>query len=269
MKLSLYQADAFTDKLFGGNPAAVCILNSWLPDVTMQSIAAENNLAETAFIVKAGARYEIRWFTPTVEVDLCGHATLASAHILFERYNMHGDTIEFYSPRSGVLKVTKQDGLLSLDFPKDVFEKVTPPAVIAEGIGITPLETFRGKTDYMAVVSSQSEVENIRPDFNKISQLNARGLIVTAPGGNCDFVSRFFAPQSGIDEDPVTGSSHTTLTPYWSEKLGRKTLTAMQLSARKGYLQCTDKGERVEISGKAVTYLVGEIDVEDNGGRFL
>jgi predicted PhzF superfamily epimerase YddE/YHI9 len=159
------------------------------------------------------------------------------------------------------LKVTRQDGLLALDFPRDIFEKVATPAAITEGIGITPLETYRGKTDYMAIVSTQSEVEGIRPDFGKISQLDARGLIVTAPGDNCDFVSRFFAPQSGIDEDPVTGSSHTTLTPYWAEKLGKKTLSAMQLSARKGHLQCTDKGERIEISGKAVTYLVGEIVV--------
>ena len=261
MKLPLYQVDAFTDKLFGGNPAAVCVLTGWLADETLQAIAAENNLAETAFIVQTGTRYEVRWFTPTVEVDLCGHATLASAHILFERYNMPADTIEFYSPRSGILMVTKRDGLLALDFPRDVFKMVDTPAAIAEGIGITPLETFRGKTDYMAVVATQSEVEGIRPDLLKISQLDGRGLIVTAPGDNCDFVSRFFAPQSGIDEDPVTGSSHTTLTPYWAEKLGKKTLSAMQLSARKGYLHCTDKGERIEISGKAVTYLVGEIVV--------
>ena len=262
MKLPLYQADAFTDKLFGGNPAAVCILTGWLADETLQAIAAENNLAETAFIVQTSNRYEIRWFTPTVEVDLCGHATLASAHILFEGYNLPGDTIEFYSPRSGVLKVTKQDGLLTMDFPRDIFEKVATPAGIAEGIGITPLETYKGKTDYMAIVATQSGVESIRPDFSKILQLDARGLIVSAPGDNCDFVSRFFAPQSGIDEDPVTGSSHTTLTPYWSEKLDKKTLSAMQLSARKGYLQCTDKGERIEISGKAVTYLAGEIVVD-------
>lgn len=262
MKIKMFQVDAFTSKLFGGNPAAICILDNWLANDLMQSIAAENNLAETAFIVKNDTGYDIRWFTPAVEVDLCGHATLASAHVVFNYLHSAGDELIFTSPRSGILKVTRAGKLLTLNFPTDVFEKVQTPAVLIQCFGNNVVETFKGKTDYMAVFATEQEVVNMVPDLNLVSTLSGRGLIVTAPGTNVDFVSRFFAPQSGINEDPVTGSAHTTLTPYWAGKLGKDKLTAIQVSERKGHLQCTNNGDRVDISGYAVTYLQGEIEVE-------
>ncbi len=257
----MYQVDAFTDKLFGGNPAAVCILDKWLDEGLMQAIGAENNLAETAFIVKNNEGYEIRWFTPAVEVDLCGHATLASAHVVFNYLGYDSDEITFTSPRSGVLKVKKDGELLTLDFPTDVFNKIDTPKFLVDGLGAVPEEVYKGKTDYMAVFSYQHEIEAMKPDFKSLALLGERGVIATAKGDVVDFVSRFFAPQSGIDEDPVTGSAHTTLTPYWSEKLGKNELSAIQLSARKGHLNCKMMGDRVMISGHAVTYLVGEIEV--------
>lgn len=261
MRLPLYQVDAFTDKVFGGNPASVCILNEWLPDGTLRSIAAENNQAETAFIVGSGNRYDIRWFTPTVEVDLCGHATLASAHVLFNELKLKEHIIYFNSYRSGMLTVSREDELLTLDFPTDIYTQVDTPEALIKGITLTPLETFRGKTDYLAILPSEQDILNIRPDLSAIAQLDGRGLIVSAKGVNCDFVSRFFAPQSGINEDPVTGSAHTTLTKYWYEKLGKQVMQAEQLSQRKGYLQCVYNGDRVKISGKACTYLKGEISI--------
>lgn len=261
MKIKIYQVDAFTDKLFGGNPAAVCILDNWLSDALMQSIGAENNLAETAFIVKNGAGYDIRWFTPAVEVDLCGHATLAAAHIVFTCLGHQSDEIVFYSHRSGILKVKKNTDLLTLDFPVDVYAGIEPPELLGQALGVLPRETYKGKTDYMAVLSSQQEVEELKPDLAKLALLGERGVIVTARGEQVDFVSRFFAPQSGIDEDPVTGSAHTTLTPYWAKILGKDELKAIQVSARRGYLTCRNLGDRVAISGYAVTYLIGEIEV--------
>ncbi|WP_233555517.1 PhzF family phenazine biosynthesis protein [Pontibacter oryzae] len=259
--MKLYQIDAFTDKVFGGNPAAVCVLEQWLPENKMQQIAAENNLAETAFVVKQGDTYEIRWFTPTVEVDLCGHATLASAYVLFKYYQHPTPNIILFSPRSGRLTVEKQDDALTLDFPTDTYEAVTVPEVLVKAFGKAPLEAYKGKTDYLLLFGSQQEVEGFNPDLSLVATVGGRGVIVSAPGTEVDFVSRFFAPQAGINEDPVTGSAHTTLTPIWSGKLGKTILTAQQLSARKGDLTCQYLGERVKITGQAVTYLTGEIEV--------
>ncbi len=261
MKLKIYQVDAFTEKVFGGNPAAVCPLDEWLSDELMQHIAMENNLAETAFYVKENNQFLIRWFTPEVEVDLCGHATLATAHVLFNHENHQGNHIPFYSSRSGELTVEKNEDLLTLNFPADVFQEMEIPNSIDECFNSRPIEAFKGKTDFMFVFKNESEILDMIPDFSAINALGGRGVIITAPGNEVDFVSRFFAPQSGITEDPVTGSAHTTLTPYWAEKLGKDRLTAIQLSARKGYLQCKLLGERVEISGNAVTYMKGEIEI--------
>ena len=258
-KVKMYQVDAFTGELFKGNPAAVCLLDHWLDDIIMQSIAAENNLAETAFVLRNGDGFAIRWFTPTVEVDLCGHATLASAHVIFNCTGFEADEIVFHSPRSGELKVKKVWEKLFLDFPADVFSRCENLPEITKGIGLTPLEVYRGKTDFMAVVGSEDEVKAIQPDFATIAKLDARGLIVTAPGNTVDFVSRFFGPQSGVNEDPVTGSAHTTLIPYWAARLGKNELCARQISARVGSLDCRYQPPRVIIGGEAKLYLTGEI----------
>jgi PhzF family phenazine biosynthesis protein len=260
MKQPIYQIDAFTDHIFGGNPAAVCILEQWLPDVLMQRIAEENNLAETAFAVQKDAHYELRWFTPEIEVDLCGHATLATAHTLFEHYGYSDNTIRFISPRSGELTVIRQkDGTISMDFPSDEIIEIEPITTLNEAIGLTPVKSFKGKTDYMLIYKNETDIEQISPNFHLLDQLDCRGVIVTAPGREVDVVSRFFAPLCGIPEDPVTGSAHTTLTPYWSKELGKEQLTAKQLSNRGGNLTCEYLGKRVKISGKAVTYMIGEI----------
>lgn len=262
MEQRIYQVDAFTDKVFGGNPAAVCPLVNWLPDDMLQQIAAENNLAETAFYVKQDDMYEIRWFTPTVEVDLCGHATLAAAYVLFNHEGLQGDEIKFYSDKSGELTVTKQQQYLTLNFPTDRYEAVPLTEILTCGFDILPIEAYKGKTDYLLVFEQEAQIKNLQPDFGKIAQLPGRGVIVTAKGDKVDFVSRFFAPQSGINEDPVTGSAHTTLIPYWAAKLGKQQLKACQLSQRKGYLVCQHLGDRVEISGKAKLYLVGHLHLE-------
>ena len=262
MKLTLYQVDAFAEKIFSGNPAAVCLLDSWLEDDTMQKIAQENNLAETAFLVKNESRYEIRWFTPEIEVDLCGHATLASAYVLFRNFENDSSELEFFSPRSSILKVLKaDDGYLTLDFPADETMVLDEIEAITKSIGVAPLKTIKGKTDYLLIYSSQKEIEEISPNFHLLNQLNCRGVIVSSPGDEVDFVSRFFAPQCGIPEDPVTGSAHTTLTPYWSEVLGKKKMSAKQLSPRGGNLICENLGDRVKISGTAILYMVGEIEI--------
>lgn len=258
MIIPIFQVDAFTNKLFGGNPAAVCPLDEWLPDSLMQQIATENNLAETAFIVEEHEGFRIRWFTPAVEVDLCGHATLAAAHVLFNHLAHSGNKIEFNS-RSGKLIVTRNAHQLTLDFPADEINKVEQPKVLTEVFGSAICEVWKGKTDYMVVFNSQHEIEQLNPDFRLLKTLDARGIIVTATGDNSDFVSRFFAPQSGIDEDPVTGSAHTTLTVYWSERLNMMDLSAIQLSSRKGQLSCKKNGNRIEISGECKTFMVGEI----------
>lgn len=260
-KIKMFQIDAFTDTLFSGNPAAVCILDKWLKDELMQSIAAENNLAETAFILQKEDRFEIRWLTPTVEVDLCGHATLASAYALFNCLSYPEPEIAFDSPKSGKLRVFKEKEILFLDFPSDHLQEHADLQQVTKCIGAKCVQLYKGRTDYIAVLESEEHVFNLRPDFNGISKLPARGLIVTAKGEKVDFVSRFFAPQSGIDEDPVTGSAHTSLIPLWSKKLGKKEMKAQQLSQRGGSLTCVDKGERCFIGGQAKLYLTGEINI--------
>ena len=261
MTIRMYQVDAFADELFHGNPAAVCPLESWLPDETMQKIAMENNLAETAFFVKENDRFRLRWFTPAVEVDLCGHATLATAYVLFEIDRFTGPLIEFDS-RSGPLTVRRDGDRLTLDFPADSVVPVDLPAGLAEALGARPLEVYKGKTDYLLVFGSQAEIEALAPDFGLLGKIPARGIIVTAKGDEADFVSRFFAPQVGINEDPVTGSAHTTLIPFWAARLGKSEIEAVQLSKRRGRLWVKNLGKRVEISGHARLYLRGEIEVE-------
>ncbi|MGV3503177.1 MAG: PhzF family phenazine biosynthesis protein [Adhaeribacter sp.] len=259
MKQKIYQVDAFADQVFSGNPAAVCPLAQWLQDETMLNIAQENNLAETAFYVKQGDQYEIRWFTPTVEVDLCGHATLAAAYVLFNQENHAGERIDFLSPRSGKLTVTRQGELLTLNFPADTFQPVELSEELIAGFNIRPQAAWKGKTDFMVEFKDEEEIRRLVPAFSQIAKLPARGIIATAKGNKTDFVSRFFAPQSGIDEDPVTGSAHTTLIPHWAKKLEKNSLTAMQLSKRTGFLQCQYLGDRVEIGGYGKLYLTGEI----------
>lgn len=262
MQQKIYQVDAFAEEVFSGNPAAVCPLDEWLSDETMLKIASENNLSETAFYIKKENKFEIRWFTPTVEVDLCGHATLATAFILFNEENYTQNVIEFYSPRSGILHVTKRGEFLTLNFPVDTIEQVSMTDGIDECFNCKPKFVFKGRADYLFVFESETEILNLAPDVEKISALNCRGVIVTAKGDEVDFVSRYFAPQVGVKEDPVTGSTHTTLTPYWSGRLNKTKLTASQLSKRKGYLECKNLNSRVEISGKGKLYLKGEIFIE-------
>jgi PhzF family phenazine biosynthesis protein len=261
MEIRLFQIDAFTNKVFHGNPAAVCPLDSWLPESLMQQIAMENNQAETAFLVKGKDRYEIRWFTPEIEVDLCGHATLASAFAIFHYLHHTGKIIEFDS-RSGLLSVTREGDLLTLNFPADNPVKTDASAGLIAGMGLCPLEVYKGKSDYMLVYSTSADIMRLKPNMDLIAESDARGIIATAPGDDVDFVSRFFAPQSGIAEDPVTGSAHTTLAPYWAARLGRSELTARQLSRRQGWLRCRIAGKRVEISGQARPYLSGTISLE-------
>jgi PhzF family phenazine biosynthesis protein len=257
--MKIFQVDAFADKVFTGNPAAICPLDEFLPDQVMLDIAMENNLAETAFFVKSGDEYKIRWFTPTVEVDLCGHATLASAHVLFNHLGFNKEVINFHSHRSGPLKVYRSNGLLTLDFPTDTISQIKPDASMLGPFKSKPVEVWKGKTDLMYVFDQESTIRDMEPDFRAIGTIHTRGVIVTAKGDQVDFVSRFFGPQSGIDEDPVTGSAHTTLIPYWSAKLGKKEMSARQLSRRGGSLHCVHQGDRVLISGTAKTYLVGDI----------
>ena len=262
MTLPIYQIDAFTDRLFAGNPAAVVPLKSWLSDEQMLNIAAENNLTETAFYVPVENGFHIRWFTPTVEVDLCGHATLAAAYVIFNIQKFEGKEVRLES-RSGELVVARDENWLTLNFPVDLYHIAVPPPALVESLSAaTMLEVYKGKTDYLVVLDSEQEVKDLEYDIIVLSTIPARGIIVTAPGDDVDFVSRFFAPQSGIDEDPVTGSTHTTLIPYWSEKLSKTTLTAKQLSKRGGYLKCELVGERVHIGGQARLYLNGEIETE-------
>jgi|SRR5688572_4414209 len=262
MTEKIYQVDAFADKVFAGNPAAVCPLENWLSDEILQKIAMENNLAETAFYVQQGDQFEIRWFTPAVEVDLCGHATLATAFVLFNHEEYTKDTIQFYSAKSGILTVTKNGELLTLNFPTDKFEAVALTDQLLKCFNLKPISAFKGKSDYLLLFSNEEAILNIQPNFNEIEKLDSRGVIISAKGNHVDFVSRFFGPQVGIKEDPVTGSAHTTLTPYWAKQLGKTELSAIQLSARKGHLQCKYLNDRVEISGRARLYLKGEIFIE-------
>lgn len=265
LRLPIFQVDAFTDRIFGGNPAAVCPLKTWLPAQTMQKIAMENNLSETAFFVKNGDQYEIRWFTPVTEVALCGHATLAAAHVLFHHHNLAGDQITFHSPASGQLPVRRQDDLLWLDFPSDELHTDTLLNTndFQKWLGFAPLTLLRGRSDIMLVFEHEDQIAEMRPDFQALHALEARGIIVTAPGKEVSFVSRFFAPRCGIHEDPVTGSAHTTLIPYWARQSGQHDLTARQLSARGGMLFCRYAGTRCLIGGKARTFLTGTIVIDD------
>ncbi len=259
MTIPIYQADAFTSRLFGGNPAAVCPLTDWLPDATMQQIALENNLAETAFFVKTDAGFHLRWFTPELEIDLCGHATLASAHIIFTQLGYTDEVIHFTTEQAGTLTVTREGDKYTLDFPSRPPYATEIPAGLVEALGgKQPLHTLRSR-DYFLVYESEDDIINIVPDHAFLSKIDAIGVIVTAPGKEVDFVSRFFAPAASVPEDPVTGSAHCNLIPYWAERMGKNELHAYQLSARKGELWCELKGDRVLMSGNAVKYLKGEI----------
>jgi len=259
MKLPIYQVDAFTNQLFGGNPAAIVPLKEWLPAPEMQKIAAENNLAETAFFIPQAEHFELRWFTPEFEIDLCGHATLATAHILFTELGYQKDNIHFHTLKAGTLTVTKQNGLYTLNFPSRVPVSCDAPAALIAAIGgKTPIEVLKSR-DYVLVYETEADVLALKPDFAALAKIDLMGVIVTAKGDHSDFVSRFFIPAAGINEDPVTGSAHCNLIPYWAEKLGKTELHAYQVSARRGELWCELKGDRVLMKGKAVTYLKGEI----------
>jgi PhzF family phenazine biosynthesis protein len=254
----LYQIDAFAEEPFAGNPAAVVIFDKWPETRVMQNIAMENNLAETAFLVKQGAIYLVRYFTPVVEVDLCGHATLASGFVLFNFYGEE-QTITFRTMSKGDLYVTRKDNLIVLDFPTDKFAPAEIPGLAIEALSQKPTEAYQGLNDLLLVYENEQQIIDIVPNFELLNKVKSRGVCVTAPGMNVDFVSRFFAPQSGIPEDPVTGSAHTTLIPYWANRLGKTAMLARQLSKRGGTIYCELAGERVKIGGKAIHYLTGEI----------
>lgn len=261
MKIDLYQVDAFASEIFAGNPAAVCPLQEWLPDELMQNIAMENNLSETAFLVKTDRRYGLRWFTPEAEVDLCGHATLASAHVLFDHLDYEFDTI-FFDTRSGELSVEKDGDLLIMDFPANPTREVTLPGEMVQALGIEPVECYKAM-DYLVILETERQVKELEPDFLSLKKLDTRGIIVSAPGEEADFVSRFFAPAVGINEDPVTGSAHTTLTPYWADRLEKRELNARQISRRGGEIYCKFKDGRVELGGRARTFMKGIIKLRD------
>ncbi|MGH1372049.1 MAG: PhzF family phenazine biosynthesis protein [Cellvibrionaceae bacterium] len=262
MALPIYQIDAFTQKRFGGNPAAVVPLQSWLSDEQMLNIAAENNLAETAFIVpaKTGADFELKWFTPEVEIDLCGHATLAAAFTLFEHLNFVGEQVSF-STRSGILKVAKDGDALTMDFPTRAPEDKPLPVDILDALGLKSVRYSGLSRDWLIVLDNEQAVANLEFECSELAKATNTAVIVTAKGDHCDFVSRFFAPHFGVDEDPVTGSAHCTLIPYWAGVLDKTELKARQISRRGGDLHCRLEQERVFITGHAVTYLVGAIEI--------
>jgi PhzF family phenazine biosynthesis protein len=259
MKLKLYQIDAFADKLFEGNPAAVCPLDQWVPDEIMQAIASENNLSETAFFVPQDDGFQIRWFTPVHEVNLCGHATLASAYVLFHLMSYPRKEVRFQS-RSGLLTVQRDGDWLTMDFPAQPPEPCAVPDAICEAFEVQPLECLCAE-DYIVVFESQADISYVRPDMASLAKLDLRGVAITARGSEQDFVCRFFAPRFGIDEDPVTGSAYTQLVPYWAGVLNKKEFKARQLSRRGGEVHTTLNGDRVTISGKARKYLEGMIDI--------
>jgi PhzF family phenazine biosynthesis protein len=261
MRLPIYQVDAFTDKLFGGNPAAICPLENWLPDATMQAVAAENNLSETAFLVREAGDYGLRWFTPSVEVDLCGHATLASAHVVFEFLEPQRESVCFRTLKAGTLTVSRHAGMLTMDFPARPAAPCEAPAGLLAALGGAPREVL-GARDHLVVYDSAAEIAALKPDLAALAAVDCWAAIVSAPGDDgVDFVSRFFAPAQGVPEDPVTGSAHTTLVPYWAKRLGKSSLKARQLSRRGGLLCCALSGDRVDIGGRAVTYLRGHIEL--------
>lgn len=257
MRIPLYQIDAFTSRVFAGNPAAVCPLSGWLDDALMQAIAQENNLSETAFFVPLDQGYHIRWFTPAAEVDLCGHATLASAFTIFTYLETSRSQVTFQS-RSGPLKVLRQEDLLAMDFPARPPAPCNVPPALDQALGIRPQEVLCSE-DYFVVLPSEKDVRTVDPDMGLLKQVDLRGVIVTARGESADFVSRFFAPKYGVNEDPVTGSAHCALIPYWSRNLGKKDLLAHQVSRRGGELFCKNQADRVVIAGRAVPYLEGTI----------
>ncbi len=260
MPFDLFIVDAFTDRLFGGNPAAVVPLDTWPEDALLQHMAAEHNLSETAFFAPEGEGYRLRWFTPVREVDLCGHATLASAFVLYECLDHDRPEVRFFT-RSGTLTVRRVGPCtFSLDFPTDHLRPVPLPVEAMEALDLQPLETWLGRDDCLIRVDSEEVVRRLQPDFARLKAVShVRGFIVTAPGTDCDFVSRCFYPAYGIDEDPVTGSAHTTLAPFWAERLGKTTLEARQISSRGGKLTCILHGERTELQGKAVLYARGTV----------
>lgn len=258
MNYPIYTVDAFTDHVFGGNPAAVCPLETWLPDETMQRLANENNLSETAFFVKRDdGSYDIRWFTPELEIDLAGHPTLATAFVIFNLLGFQEDSITFHTVKSGDLTVTRKGELLEMNFPARMPVACTPPDDLIKGFSIKPAQVLRSR-DYFLVYDSQQEVTDAVADFNYLNKVTTLGIIITAKGNDSDFVSRFFVPNSVIGEDPVTGSAHATLIPYWAGVLGKSSMSAIQLSKRKGHLWCGTDGDRVTIAGKAVLYMKGE-----------
>ncbi|HVC19061.1 MAG TPA: PhzF family phenazine biosynthesis protein [Vicinamibacterales bacterium] len=259
MELPIFQVDAFADRLFAGNPAAVVVLPSWLPADTMLAIAGENNLAETAFVVPESDGFGLRWFTPEVEVDLCGHATLAAAWVLFNRGFTSSEMIRFQY-QGGTLTVARDGDLLAMDLPARPATRVPADPALAAALGATPIEVHQAR-DLMAVLPGEADVRALRPDFAALGRLETFAVIVTARGTDCDFVSRFFAPRAGIPEDPVTGSAHCTLVPYWSRRLGRPRLHARQVSRRGGDLFCEDRDDRVRLSGRCIEYLRGQITV--------
>lgn len=259
MSIPYYQVDAFSNRLFSGNPAGVCLLTNWLPDEVLQSIATENNLAETAFVIQRDSYFDLRWFTPSIEVDLCGHATLACAHVIF-RHLGYGDPLVRFQTRSGELAVSRSDNFLTLDFPTRPATPCDTPEDLIAGLGATPVSTALAR-DYLAIFETEQQVRELHLNMTALIRLDCLGIIATAPGDDCDFVSRFFAPRAGITEDPVTGSAHCTLTPYWSKRLGRTKLQARQISPRGGELLCEDRGDRVGIGGRAVTYSSGFLHV--------
>jgi predicted PhzF superfamily epimerase YddE/YHI9 len=261
MRLPIFQVDAFTDRLFRGNPAAVCPLERWLPDATLQAIAAENNLAETAFFVRDGGDYALRWFTPTVEVDLCGHATLAAAFVIFRSLEPAAAAVRFRTSKAGSLVVRRDGERLVLDFPaRPAAPTAAPPGLVA-ALGAAPSELLCAR-DHLAVFDRATDVAALAPDFGALAKVDCWAVIVTAPGTDgVDFVSRFFAPAQGVPEDPVTGSAHCTLVPYWAQRLGKNRLEARQISPRGGALSCTHAGDRVSLAGYAVLYLEGQIAV--------
>jgi predicted PhzF superfamily epimerase YddE/YHI9 len=265
VRIPFFQVDAFAGALFSGNPAGVCPLERWLDERTMQAIAAENNLAETAFFVRraasgpGGAAYDLRWFTPACEVDLCGHATLASAWVLFHRGGHPGQRVEFHS-KSGPLAVRRDGELLELDFPATPGVPCDPPPELLEGLRATPRATFKGM-DYLALFETEEEIRALAPRYDLIAALGSRGVIATAPGRDCDYVLRFFAPAAGIPEDPATGSVHCMLVPYWADRLGRSKLRARQLSPRGGEFACEHRAPRVGIAGRVALYLEGAIEL--------
>jgi PhzF family phenazine biosynthesis protein len=260
MKLRLFQIDAFASRVFGGNPAAIVPLERWLDDETLQSIAAENNLSETAFFVGEKGYFQIRWMTPTAEVDLCGHATLAAAWVVFNEIEKGRTEVHFRS-KSGPLRVSALDDTLSLDFPSRPPEPSDgATAALAAALGARPSEVLASR-DYLAVYETEEDVRALKPDMPNVAALDRMAVIATAPGRDCDFVSRFFVPSLGIPEDPVTGSAHCTLVPYWAKRLRQAKLFARQVSARGGELWCEDRGERVTIAGRCVRYLEGTIEL--------